>query len=534
MSHPPSSSHRWPARLVLAALVAALSACGGGSGPGPASGDSPPAGGLSIVSSTPAEGASGVDRGVRPELALSGDTTPDAVRMTCADLPVPADIAVDGMQVRITPAQRLLPLARCKVRVGDGPAIAFTTADGAWAAAAQAVENGSANAQQVDVAMDAQGNAIAVWQADGVKGNDIVAARYQPGSGWGEPTTIGGGFAPHVTVDAAGHAIAAWIGGDGDAIHLRRFVPQTGWAASDRVSNGAPVSLVRIAGNAAGDAVVVWLGQDDGAARYSIYAKRYVPAQGWAQSQPLESADLQAYDAVAALGPDGTATVLWLQSDGNVFNALASRSGRTGGWSAPAIVDAAAAASVGNPVLAASQDGSVMAGWTQWSGSFIELWASRFTAETGWQPPARVDQATRGVGEPHLAMDARGGAVAVWVQNEAAGRSVASSRFRPDGGWEAAAPVGTFPGEPQGPRVAVDAAGNALVAWQQLDGTGRTTYANRRPAGGPWASPTPIGGAPSVDANRPALAMGPTGSAIAAWDTFDGETRYRIVFNRFD
>ena len=68
------------------------------------------------------------------------------------------------------------------------------------------------SAQSPQIAIDASGNAMAVWKQSG----SILANRYVAGTGWGIPTDIdttvtsGGSNQPQIAVDGTGNAIAVW------------------------------------------------------------------------------------------------------------------------------------------------------------------------------------------------------------------------------------------------------------------------------------------------------------------------------------
>jgi hypothetical protein len=82
---------------------------------------------------------------------------------------------------------------------------------------------GSAIAPQI--ALDAAGNALAVWtQSDGTRDN-IWSNRYTVGSGWGtaeliETDDAGDATAPQIALDTAGNALAVWYLFDGIQNHL--------------------------------------------------------------------------------------------------------------------------------------------------------------------------------------------------------------------------------------------------------------------------------------------------------------------------
>lgn len=526
--------HRW---LLAAALAALLAACGGGGSGNPAAGggDPPPGAPLAIESSNPAQGATGVDRAAQPELTLTAAVPAEAASLACAGIDVPATVSAEGRLLRLTPQRRLLPLAPCKLQVANGPALDFTTVDGAWGAVAP-LEHGNLQAQSPRLAADGQGNVFAVWRAGDGGTAWVMASRYQPGTGWSTPHVLDAGDVPQVTVDAAGNAVALWVKSDetGVGIWTSRYTADAGWSSPQALdSQPDNVGVARIAGNAAGDAVAVWLQEDGVSARYNVWANRYVPGQGWQGPQRVEQLDQQAYDAVVAVAPSGEAMVVWVQSDGTRFNALASASARAGAWSAPVEVDTSPQ-SVGNPVLVAAADGSFAAAWTQVGGNFIQFWANFFVPDSGWTGAARVDQAPNGISYGQLAVGPAGSAVAAWVQNEAADQNVWSNSYARGSGWGTAQRVETGPFDARSPLVAVDAAGNALVVWRQQEDTGGTTWASRRPAGGAWGTATHLGTPYTVDTNVPALAMDASGSAMVAWDEYDGETRYKVMFNRFD
>lgn len=524
------------ARAALAALVVSLASCGGGGGgsaPAPGPGGPPPEP-LTLRSSAPADRATGVDRGVRPELTLSQAVAADAVTLSCAGQSVPAQVTA-GTTVQVTPGTRLPPLAPCTVQVAGGPSLTFTTADAAWAAEAQQLESNPGASAVPSIAIDPQGNAIAVWMHELPGGGpEIWTSRAAAGGGWDAPRRLDEGVAPQVVVDAQGNAIAAWLGADETrtAVVAARFTPAGGWGPVEILDGdeSTPSLNVRLAINAQGDAIATWRQEQDGSFAYNIRASRYVPGTGWQGAQRIEQLAQPVSEPRPAMAPDGTAMVAWGQSNGDTFHVTAATSGRSGGWSAPVTLDAANG-SAGDAAVAASADGSFMAIWTQ-PGAFIEVWARRFRPGTGWEAAARVDAAPNGTLRPTVAMDASGRAIALWVQNGASDLDVWSARHVPGSGWSAPQAVENLPRDADGPQVAIDAAGNAIAVWHQRETGGSTAWSARLPAGGSWGSVRRLGSSGNADIDFPVLALGANGGGIAAWTQDDGEIR--VFFNRFD
>jgi hypothetical protein len=79
--------------------------------------------------------------------------------------------------------------------------------------------------QHLQVAVDPSGNAVAVWkQSDGALDN-IWANRYTVGFGWGmaeliETEDLGDAERPQIALDPEGNAIAVWYQDDGTHINV--------------------------------------------------------------------------------------------------------------------------------------------------------------------------------------------------------------------------------------------------------------------------------------------------------------------------
>ena len=126
--------------------------------------------------------------------------------------------------------------------------------------------------------------ALAVWhQWDGTR-NNIWANRYLPGSGWGKPELIETNdtetaYAPQIAVDADGNALAVWsqISARGKIdVWANRYVPGMGWGMTELIEthNIGSAKLPQISINAGGDAVAVWF-QFDGSYN-SIWANHWL------------------------------------------------------------------------------------------------------------------------------------------------------------------------------------------------------------------------------------------------------------------
>jgi hypothetical protein len=140
------------------------------------------------------------------------------------------------------------------------------TGGGGWSAAAL-IETSDGDAAQPQIAIDASGNALAVWQLYDGKSFQIRWNRYTPGSGWGTAAPLeigaaGAAFAPQIAIDRGGNALAVWRDFDGTNSQVRaaRYRASSGWSTPARISSDSGVDFVEVqlAVDAYGNALATW------------------------------------------------------------------------------------------------------------------------------------------------------------------------------------------------------------------------------------------------------------------------------------
>ena len=100
----------------------------------------------------------------------------------------------------------------------------YTTGTG-WGTAALIESDDTGNAADPQIAVDAAGNASVVWyQSDGLRYN-IWSNRCIAGSGWGsaallEALNVGDALRPQIAIDANGNGVAVWDQHDGSRISI--------------------------------------------------------------------------------------------------------------------------------------------------------------------------------------------------------------------------------------------------------------------------------------------------------------------------
>ena len=441
-------------RIAVLTLFMALSACGGGGGGSAVAPPAPKAWGTAALIETD-------DVGDASDPQIAFDASGNALAVWSQ---------FDG-------ANNNIVANRYTVGSGWGTAVIIETdnAGGAWTP---------------HIAFDASGNALAVWtQTDGTRYNSW-ANRYTAGSGWGtaeiiETDNAGSANDPQIAVAANGDALAVWHQHDGTRMNIwsNRYTAGSGWgtAALIESDDAGHAFASQVAFDASGNALAVW-NQDDGT-RYNIWANRYTAGSGWGIAELIETDN--AGDAKVpqiAIATNGYAMAVWKQSDGTRDNIWANRYTVGTGWGTAALIETDDAGNAYDPQIALDASGNALAVWSQFDGTNNNIVANRYTAGSGWgtAAPIETDYALN-TGTPQIALDADGNALAVWVHSDGTRYNIWANRYTAGSGWGTAEIIETDnAGSAGSPQIAFDINGNALAVWQQTDNSteGASTRSN--------------------------------------------------------
>jgi PKD domain-containing protein len=136
------------------------------------------------------------------------------------------------------------------------------------------------------------------------------------------------------------------------------------------------------------------------------------------------------------------------------------------------------------PRIALLPDGGVAAVWTEFSGQIGSVWYAESSLDGRWSDPVMLTADGR---EPALAVGTDGDSVAVWRTSTLA---IAAVERAAGFGWTAPAVISEPGNAGQTPDVAIDAAGDTVVVYEQV-GPSRVRSI-RKPAGGAWSQPADV------------------------------------------
>ncbi|MDX6646372.1 MAG: hypothetical protein QOK40_2099, partial [Miltoncostaeaceae bacterium] len=200
---------------------------------------------------------------------------------------------------------------------------------------------------------------------------------------------------------------------------------QAGWGPTapvapipfaDRLTGEPP----RVAIDRNGDAVTAWVGTaDDGSPILQVAVR---PAGGRFGGPAQLSGSGQASAPAVAMGAGGDAVVAWLEN-----GAVRAAARRPGGPFSPAVsltAPAGAMEQLDGPELAVTGDGRAIAVWTRGRGTRAGLQVTSYTPGAGWTAPITLSAAGELASEPAVAVDEAGDAVVAWRQATAGGRGL--------------------------------------------------------------------------------------------------------------
>ena len=287
----------------------------------------------------------------------------------------------------------------------------------------------------------------------------------------------------NLATDAAGNAVVVWHA-VGQAVRSTRFLAATStWSAPGDLSLAVPepgLAGASVAVNAAGDAVAVW-------SRSGVVEAARAPA-GLAFGAPATVSPSDGLNEAAgvAIDPFGNAVVAWTRSMASERITQVSRyDALAAAWSAPT--------GFGEPgfayppaAVAVDPAGNALVLWSRSVASpGIRLLAARYEAATGtWTTTANLSTIQRSAFNVDVAFDAAGRATAVWFEGEQ-GFGVIQSRS-----WLSTLPAPSVTGVTPtsghlavtvAPPAAVEAAFAATTFEYSLDGG--ATWTPRAPSG---------------------------------------------------
>lgn len=561
---------RNPVRYLFLMFVSlSFIACGG-------SGDSNNGDMLRVTSTTPVAGATEVDvdtvvRAGFSKEVLGSSVTDSTIVVEDAQGTVGGSVAFDSTSNEATfiPNQSLGLLHDYTVTIknsvtdlsGDSMVTdyswVFTTRDGSWGNALEIEKGNISNTSFLSqpFAIDDSGNALVISMQYGPMDIPGLYARYYSiDTGWSGLELISSAvdiFLPKIVMDRNGNAVAVWYqaGEDNRAnIWANRFTPAAGWGTPELIENFFGTATdPQVKMDAQGNALVVWDQADDSNNIPGLGFNSFSPVTGWGKAGLINIEGMWVDDGTDfqfAVDASGNALIVW--KDEFVLSAglWANYYTRESGWSAPMPVYSGTEGMARPFKLAMNVNGQAMLVWNEFNVR-TRVKASYFRREEGWSEPIQVDKDDlEYTYDPIVAIDAEGNAIALWVQDgsrdpNGRAQNLWVNRYDYQTGWGVAELLETDANYSADlAQITLDASGNALAAWQQLNANGeRLIWARRFLKSVGWGESQIINEPNGRSVTGPVMVMNQLGRALIAWgerDTASTEISIGLWYRRFE
>jgi hypothetical protein len=488
---------------------------------------------------------------------------------------VSGGLSCGGSSASFTPASHLTAsivytvLVTTGVKDSAGNALAsdytwsFATAATGWGTAVKTDPTATNAVGTYSLGVDGLGNVLVICGQYNGSFYGMHANRYVVGSGWGSSVAIGGSNSAYdnLAVNANGNGVAVWREWNSGAaydIYASYYTAGSGWSLATRISDtnsGAISDMPAVAMDASGNAIAVWQQAMNISSGYGIYSSRYAAGSGWGAPEMLGRPVGYGYrnaNAQVAVDANGNAMAVWSEYISFGYSTqsyIQSRSyDLTTGWSNTVVPVSSVATFANYPQTAFDGSGNAYAVWQQTDGTLdsyaverSSIFANQYTPGAGWGTPEMFSRDLPGSSsQPRLAVTADGKAVAAWNFRRDAGISTVytdiNAAYYAGSAWGMTGLNRTVvdghtgagaASDAGGPAVAIDGNGKATLAWHKSDGTLTNVYSMSYTAGTVWTSPTMLGS----DAYNPKIVVDGNGVVTGIWGQNDG-TRYVLWSDR--
>lgn len=317
------------------------------------------------------------------------------------------------------------------------------------------------------VTVDTNGNAIVVWEKYTAGDNQIQAVRIPFNNSPESIVTlsfVGDNRRPSVILDSSGNGFAIWEDRDTDKICASRYNTLTSWAAPVTVAQTGGLFAPRITVNPAGTAIAYWFNTGSAQGKSSLFS-----LGSWASIGAIDTTTTPQLDSISlTIDADGNAVAVWVE-DQNAQLYSASRPD-AGSWGTSQVI------SDDNPnayqSLGVDTSGNAVAAWVNYDLNVVEA-ASYISG--AWQTPVIVSS---GVGnqEVNVTIDALGKATVIYQSWD--GGTIQEVNLPFGGVWSAPTQVSGNSGYSFSPTVKTNSAGNSIALWVNTDGTDSNIHAS--------------------------------------------------------
>lgn len=323
---------------------------------------------------------------------------------------------------------------------------------------------------------------------------------------------------PQIAIDANGNAVAVWV--ESGLIKSKSKLVNMSWSAVASTLSNTGASMPRLVSDTNGNATAIWL---EGTI---VKASSKTLTGNWSTAVTLSSSG--ASTPAIAVDSAGDVIVAWARnSDIQTTTKLFG-----GNWSTAVTINSTNAT---QPAIAVSGSGAsarAVVVWQGTSGTTNTVFASTKLLSGSWSAQQAVSTAGKQAGRSYVALDSNGNATAVWYQYNVTGGvysavAVQTASLPAGGAWSTSQPLsecGIKNPANLSARVGYDALGNAIAIWNtSLDDASYVIQSSIKTTLGNWTTPIPLGDL-NLFSSDLSLATSNLGDALSLFMSYNGSS----------
>lgn len=294
---------------------------------------------------------------------------------------------------------------------------------GVWEAPRRIGAAGEEEAEPPVLAADAAGDVTVAWARHDGSGWTVETASRPIGGNWAPPTPLSSAgeeaLEPEVAVNARGDAVAVWENGTEHPTVKSVQRPAGGnWSGPSTVTgSGEEGGTPEVGLDAAGDATVIWVRDIAIATNWTIGEADRPAGGGWSAPRQISPKGMGASAPAIAVDPRGDATAAWALEPSFGESTVVQVADRTGAgtWGEPTVISPSEEF-LGMPQVGIDAAGDATVVWSVGNGGEDRTVETAMHAATasGWSVPVALSTPGGYNAETQLAVDPEGDALVVW------------------------------------------------------------------------------------------------------------------------
>lgn len=347
--------------------------------------------------------------------------------------------------------------------------------DGSNWSAPTTLSDSNLEAGAATISYNEQGKGVAIWPSTDVAQKTTVVQTAFYNSSWSGVVTLSNpsnsAQKPQVALNSNGDALAIWMEGFGSgSTYNQLFSSQyTGgsWSTSTTITlNWGGLGDARVGFNTTGQGIAAWSQNVGGLSQIFI---SFYSSGSWTMPQAISSPGVHSFTPDLYWNDNNNALVCWQAYIGSLVQIQAINYNGSSWDSVQTLSDQPYNALI--PRCALNNQGNAIVTWSSYTGSEYGVFAATQTNGGSWSTPVRFSVPGYDYSEPVVGLNNSNQALVVWTTSPwNSNLKMIQAVSWSGGNWSSPISLSDPTGISQTPSVSLNNGGSAVVVWDRLSG----------------------------------------------------------------